>query len=380
MLFPNYRDYGYGIFLLDEKSRNYILKNIRNEKDDFLRAQMWGSLWDSVRFAELAPLDYINLAIANIDAEKDETTISSILGRTAYAFNYYLSEKQQEEVAPKLESLLIDKMKTAPSIGQRITYYRALLGVAKGKEAREALKALFVAGDRAEKSEVRSQKSEIGTRSGSEGQDRSQKSEVRNQQSRIEGPRELDFESALSTQHSSLSTSDPPFPIRPKDKFDITTRLIVIGDPDGAKFLAELEKTEKDDAALRWAYAAKGGFATKENKAKYWRDFTENKEISESWIEAAFDVWNAPSHSELTLPYLADALAELPNLKRDRKIFFVNGWLGAFIGGQDSQEALDVVNKFLEENQSLDADLRRKILENVDGLERAVKIRSKFGK
>jgi hypothetical protein len=35
-VFPNYQDYGYGIFLLDEKSRAYVLENIQNEKDDFL--------------------------------------------------------------------------------------------------------------------------------------------------------------------------------------------------------------------------------------------------------------------------------------------------------------------------------------------------------
>ncbi|MGI8468547.1 MAG: M1 family metallopeptidase, partial [Pyrinomonadaceae bacterium] len=43
-IFPNYQDYGYGIFLLDEKSRAYVLENIQNEKDDFLRTMMWGSL------------------------------------------------------------------------------------------------------------------------------------------------------------------------------------------------------------------------------------------------------------------------------------------------------------------------------------------------
>ena len=48
-----YGDYGYGIFLLDEKSRDYVLKNIQNEKDPFLRAMMWGALWDSVREGEL---------------------------------------------------------------------------------------------------------------------------------------------------------------------------------------------------------------------------------------------------------------------------------------------------------------------------------------
>ena len=30
-IFPNYGDYGYGIFLLDDKSREYVLKNIQNE-------------------------------------------------------------------------------------------------------------------------------------------------------------------------------------------------------------------------------------------------------------------------------------------------------------------------------------------------------------
>jgi aminopeptidase N len=79
------------------------------------------------------------------------------------------------------------------------------------------------------------------------------------------------------------------------------------------------------------------------------------------------------------LPYLERALAELPNLKRSRKIFFVNGWLGAFIGGQKSAEALKTVNDFLEKNPDLDRDLRLKILENADNLERAVKIRQKFG-
>ena len=79
----------------------------------------------------------------------------------------------------------------------------------------------------------------------------------------------------------------------------------------------------------------------------------------------------------LTLPYLERALKELPNHKRNRKIFFVNGWLGAFIGGQRSEEALAIVNKFLADNPGLDNDLRLKILENVDVIERAVKIRQK---
>src|SRR5436190_864373 len=93
-VFPNYQDYGYGIFLLDEKSRDYVLKNIQNEKDPFLRTMMWGALWDSVREGELDPREYVELAIKNLRGESDESMVASILGRTGTAMNYYLPEER----------------------------------------------------------------------------------------------------------------------------------------------------------------------------------------------------------------------------------------------------------------------------------------------
>ena len=235
--------------------------------------------------------------------------------------NYYLSDAQAKQFAPEIEKLLINKIETASSVGQKITYFRALQSIGSGEQTKQIFKDLL-------------------------------------------------------TGKSKLKDVE----LKTKDKFDLVTRLIILGDKDALKLLADLEKTETDDAAKRYAYAAKAGIPTAENKAKYWKDFTENKEISENWIESAFGVWNSPRHAELTLPYLEKALAELPNLKRTRKIFFVNGWLSSFIGGQKSEQALNIVNKFLADNPDLDRDLRLKILENSDNLERAVKIRAKYGK
>ncbi|MDQ2746987.1 MAG: ERAP1-like C-terminal domain-containing protein [Acidobacteriota bacterium] len=214
---------------------------------------------------------------------------------------------------------MLEKINNAPTLGQRITFYRAFISIASTENARTVLK------------DILSGKLKI---------------------------KELD--------------------LKTKDKFDIVTKLITLGDADGLKLLAELEKTNTDDAAKRYAYAAKAGIPTAENKLKYWKDFTDNKDVSESYIESAFNVWNSPRHAALTLPYLEKSLAELPNLKKNRKIFFVNGWLSAFIGGQKSAEALAIINKFLADNPNLDVDLRLKILENADNLERAVKIREKF--
>ncbi|MDQ3747395.1 MAG: ERAP1-like C-terminal domain-containing protein [Acidobacteriota bacterium] len=366
-IFPNYQDYGYGIFLLDEKSRDYVTKNIQNEKDDFLRTMLWGSLWDSVRETELAPKDYVELIIKNINVETDESTIQTLLGRVSTAMNYYLSDAQHEELAPKIETVLIQKMQKAPTLGQRITFYRAFLNIASSEKTRTVLKNILSGKFKIEG---------LNCRGDSCGRPMSEaKVSVGNQttesSTKISDVRRFG-------QAQDLPLQNAPTILKTKDKFDIVTKLLILGDKDAPSLLAELEKTETTDEAKRYAYAAKAGIAAAESKAKFWNDFINNKDVSESWIESAFVPFNSVRHSELTLPYLERVLAELPNLKRNRKIFFVNGWLAAFVGGQRSEQALAVVNKFLADNPNLDKDLHLKILETVDGLERAVKIRRKF--
>ena len=317
---------------------------------------MWGSLWDSVRFYELAPEDYVELVIDNFELanrrrsptqvdprldknyrelypETDEGTISTLLNRVSVAMNYYLTDEQRERLAPRLEEVLRQKifLPFFPE-GERITAFRYFVNLASTDKSRQILKSI------------------------------------------LEASRQIAKKPELKDSRQIINIP----PLRAKDRFDIVTKLLILGDEDAPRILAELEKEETDDAAKRYAYAARAGIPTAENKLKYWKDFTENKEISESYIESAFNVWNTPRHADLTLPYLEKALAELPNLKKNRKIFFVNGWLSSFIGGQKSEGALNIINKFLADNPKLDKDLRNKILENTDNLERAVKIRAKY--
>ncbi len=370
--FPNLGDYGYGVFLLDRKSREYVLKNVQNEKDPFLRTMMWGALWDSVREGELDPRAFVELVVRVLSKTEnrpgvprdDESTVAFLLNRVGTAMNYYLSESSAtaggqkrgtgsmalpavnaagSDLRTRVENMLIDRMQNAATPGERITYYRAFLNIAASANARSVLKEMLRKAERA--ASTGGQKA--GTGSG-------------------------------SLPAANAAGADKTITIRTKDKFDIVTRLAILGDPDAEKLLAELEKRETSDDAKRYAYAAHAAFATKENRENYWSDFVNNKDISESWIESAMGPFNSIRHDDLSLPYLERALKELPNLKRSRKIFFVNGWLGAFIGGQRSQAALDIVNKFLADDPQLDSDLRLKILENIDVVERAVRIRARY--
>jgi len=94
--------------------------------------------------------------------------------------------------------------------------------------------------------------------------------------------------------------------------------------------------------------------------------------LSKAWAASIIG-----TQSELTLPFLNPALAALPLVKRERKIFFMLAWLNAFIGGQQSAAAQKQVHEYLQ-TASLDKDLRLKLLEVGDELDRTVKIRAKY--
>ena len=318
-IFANYEDYGYGRFLLDDRSREYVLKNLGTVKDDFLRALLWGSLWDSVREAELAPGEYIELAIKLIPQEHDEVTAQGVLARTQTAFNRYLSDAQRREIAPRLEQMLADRMTSAETQGLRITNFRAFEGIAMTTASRESLKKIL-RGD----------------------------------------------------------VKIPGMELRSRDRFDIITTLLTRDDTDAPALLEAQSKADTTDDARRYAYAAAAALGDAAVKKKYFEAYTTDTRLPESWIEASLGPFNSIQQSDLTLPYLEPALLELPKLKRTRKIFFVNGWLSAFIGGQCNERAQSIVQNFLQRETMLDRDLHLKVLEVEDGLDRCVRIRNKY--
>lgn len=316
-VFVNFEDYGYGRFLLDDASRAYVARNLGSVQDDFLRALLWGSLWESVREAEMAPADFIDLAIRHAPAERDEVMLAFILSRAQTAFARYLSDAQQKALAPRLEGALFQGMTGAATPGQRITYFRTYREVATTRAAMKVLVDIF--------------------------------------------------EGKLLV---------PGMTLRSRDRFDIARAVLAQADDSG--LLSYATKQDESDDGRRYAYAAGAAQSNASVKKRYFAQFVGDKKLAESWIEAGVGPFNTPQQSALTLPYLEPALAELPALKRTRKIFFVNGWLAAFIGGQCDERAASTVRDFLARTPGLDRDLRLKVLEAADGLERCVRVRSKF--
>jgi aminopeptidase N len=317
-VFANDRDYAYGRFLLDERSRQAVIAQIGGIGDVFERALLWGSLWDGVREAEFAPRGFLELALQQLPGERDEELAQSLLGHVATGLHRYVGTEMRKQIVPGAEKTAAEQMEHAEEKDFRIIWFRALRGIAENEEGRARLKELL---------------------------------------------------------NGKLTV--PGVELRPLDRWTMVTALIALGDPEADGYLAAEQKRDSTGDGLKYAYVAQAARPDAATKKKYFDGYLHDVARPEDWIEQSLGAFNYWNQSELTEPYLRPALEALPQMKRERKIFFVLGWLNAFVGGQQSPGALAEVREFLQSG-AVDPDLRLKILEVMDELERTVKIRQEY--
>jgi aminopeptidase N len=317
-VFANDGDFAYGRFLLDDKSKEYVLNHLGEVRDPFERSLLWGSLWQSVQVADLDPRRYIELATKLLPAEKDETLLAGIVGRSAGALHRYVSDFDRHRLSPPLDELAAAQMQQSTDQGLRIIWFRGLRTLTESEASRTRLKQL------------------------------------------------LDGTLAV-----------PGITLRPLDRWNLVTTLVALNDPDADKVLAKEKERDHTGDGLKYAYVAEAARPDAANKKKYFDDYTKNRERPEDWVESSLGAFNYWSQSSLTQPYLEPALAALPQVKVQRKIFFLVSWLNSFIGGQQSKASADIVHHYLDTAQ-IEPDTRLKILQAVDEVDKTVKIRAKF--
>jgi len=320
LAFANFGDYGYGRFLLDPASRDAVLGRPEIVQGALLRSLVFGALWEAVRDAELAPLAYLDFVIRVAPVERDPVTLANLLARAQVAFLAYSSDSQRDAAAERFEQFLEEGMLHADTPSRRITFLRTFMASAWSESGRAQLKSLL-----------------SGT---------------------------LDV---------------PGVKLSSRDRFRAITRLLALDDPDAKTLLSAQAATDPGADGRRYAFAAGAAARSAEAKQAYFDRFFKDEGLAESWIEAALAPFNTIEQADLTQPFLDLALAAMPELKKKRKIFFVNDWLAAFVGGQLDAQALDQVSSFAQQ-PGLDPDLRLQLLEAMDGLARTVKIRARFAR
>ncbi|MGV3707755.1 MAG: M1 family metallopeptidase [Gemmatimonas sp.] len=319
-VFANFDDYGYFLTLLDATSI-HALENgaLGTVADPLLRTMLWGALWDQVREAQFDPTRFARLALKELPREKDEQIFPNILGRLSRTIGTYASPGQKAQLLPEYEKLLWSGANdTALPYGIRKAYADAYIGNAESPAAMKNLRSILTA--------------------------------------------------------DSLAGE----PVKDPTRWEVVTRLTVLNVAGAPQ--AVVTQTARDTTAdgKRRAFAV--GAARKDASVKrdYFTRYFSDKSLNEDWASGSLGAFNSSEHAALTLKYLRPALDSLPYIQKNRRIFFLGSWLGAFIGGQRSAAAQGIVRKYLADNPRLPLDLRQKVLQTADELDRTVRIRQRW--
>jgi aminopeptidase N len=167
--------------------------------------------------------------------------------------------------------------------------------------------------------------------------------------------------------------------MRDPTRWEIVNRLTVLDYPDAPRLVVAQSTRDTTPDGRRRAFIAGAARRNADVKHDYFNRYFADRTLNEEWASGSLGAFNASEHSALTLPYLRPALDSLPYIQSNRRIFFLGNWLTAFIGGQHGSEGLDIVHRFLTDNPTLAKDLRQKVLQTVDELERTVRIRARWG-
>lgn len=319
-VFANDGDFGYALVLPDSVSVAWLEQHVGEVRDDFLRAMLWGALWDMVREARLAPERFIATAQREVLREKDEQLVGSLVGRMSTALTRYASDSVRERLTPAVEALMLSgAADTARAYGPRKNFLDASIALARSDASL----------------------------------------------SRLDGWLDRDSVSGLA--------------LRAPTRWSIVTRLVARRAPSASSRLGAESRRDSTTEGKRLAFVASAVLPDAARKRALFTQWFADKELNEEWVTSSLRAFHDPEQAELSRVYLTASLDTLPWIQRNRRIFFLGNWLNAVIGGQSSAESLKSVDEWLRAHPLLAADLRQKVLQSRDELERTVTIRQRFG-
>jgi aminopeptidase N len=322
-VFANFNDQAYGRFLLDPVSETAVTAATPSE-DPLLHSMLWGALWENVHLAQSRPSRYVDLALRDlpIDEQADEAFVRVQDARIVTALHSYMSDGARKAVVPRVEAAFFDSMMHNHDLGLRIVNFRAFTAVAETPTALQQVKDL------------------------------------------------LNGKQAV-----------PGLELKPLDRWNLIGHLIAMNDPEASALYESEKARDHSGEGQRYAYAAAAATPSAEIKARYFDEYLHSPAIQEDWITQSLRPFNSWNQAGLTATYLTKALNQLPDIKQHRKIFFLGAWLGAFIESQNtiqnSADAQAAVRAWLA-GKGIDPDLRLKVLEASDSLDRTVLIRQRF--
>ena len=316
-VWANEGDQGYGLFLPDDRTVDWIVAHVGEVKNTLLRAMLWSALWDTVRDVRFAPERYLAVLLDHLPGEPDEQVSRTILARGATTLDLYLPEAKAATLRGRWEASLLTRIDDARlGYGLRKDALDRLIATARTPLALERIRAL------------------------------------------------------LAGRATLVGVA-----IHQPTRWAIVRRLIAIDAPDATALFDAERLLDQTTEAAKDAFVARAATPGGETKAEYFERYFDDAALNEAWASESLLNFNTVEQAPLTLRFLRPALERLEWIRQHRRIFFLPTWIDAFIGGQVDDAALAVVDRFLAEQRSLPSDIRHKVLIARDELELTARIR-----
>ncbi|MCB5272833.1 Aminopeptidase N [Arthrobacter sp. SO5] len=318
LILLNDDDLAYAKVRLDPTSLATATAHLKDFSESLPRTLVWGSAWDAARDGETPARGYVDLILANIAEESDSSVILVQLRQLATTLNFYVAEEHREATAVAAA----DRLWTLAS------------GVPAGSDAQlQFVKSYALLARSA---------GQLDTVAGL-----------------LDGTLEL----AGLTVDQDL-------------RWELIASLVAGGRAGQAQIDAELAHdntaTGQNAAAL-----AKAAIPTPEAKAAAWESIVVTGELSNALQGSAVTGFTRVLDTSLLEPYAEKYFDAVPGIVRDRTHALAQQIVvGLYPAQLTTQATVDRTDEFLAGLPEDSAALRRMMLENRDGVARALRARA----
>lgn len=108
-------DLAYAKIRLDEGSLAVAIEHLSEIENPLARALVWGSVWDATRDAETPASDYVRLVLGNIATETESTTIRTTLGQLLLTARQYVAPAKRAATIERVGTELWSLAQQAPA-------------------------------------------------------------------------------------------------------------------------------------------------------------------------------------------------------------------------------------------------------------------------
>ena len=308
---PNGGGLGYGLFVLDEDSRKYLLAHLEDIPDALTRGSAWVTLWDNVVEKYINADDFMALAVRALPRETDEQNVQRVLGYTTRAFWRNLTPRQRSRHAPRLEAMLRAGITRAATSSAKSAWFSAFRDIATTRSGVAWLERVWRRGEQI-----------------------------------------------------------PGLTFAETDEIAMALELAVRDVPAWNQILqTQLDRTQNPDRKARFAFvmpALSADPRTREQAFDRLRQ-VENRR-REPWVLESLAYLNHPLREQHARRFVGPSLELLREIQRTGDIFFPTRWAEAALSGHRSAEAAAVVQDFLGRELQYPQRLRWTILSAADDL------------